>query len=55
MKDKNYKENCGDWKHSQGHWVHGLTSEDYKDTAPEETFVWFLRLSREKVDLKILF
>ena len=24
MKDENYKENCGDWKHSQGHWVHGL-------------------------------
>ena len=31
MKDENYKENCRDWKHSQGHWVYGFTSEDYKD------------------------
>lgn len=39
--------------HAQGHGVHGLNSEDYKETTQQELFIWFLKLSGEKVDLKI--
>lgn len=31
------------------------SSEDYKETIPEEIFIWFLKLPREKVNRKILF